>query len=76
MSRNQFEGVIHVTSGKAIFFQSHYWDSPIWLPRSQIFLREESEYEYVVLVKDWLCNKKGLMEFTQYSEQQIEEMDG
>ncbi len=74
--RCTFEGIIHNSSGKAILFQSHYWEAPLWLPRSQLWLNQDSEDEWVIRVKDWLCEKKDLMEFVQYTQEQLELMDG
>lgn len=70
-----FEGVVLFTTGKAIAFQSHYWDSFLFLPMSQITIeQEDSGFSYVVHVKDWLAKKRNLMEFTHYSAEQIEEI--
>lgn len=74
--RSTFEGVIETYTSKAILFHGWYWEAPIWLPRSQITLEEDSGISFVVHVKDWLCNKKGLLEFTPYSAEEIERMDG
>ncbi len=55
------EGFIEVTSAKAILFQADDWDSPEWLPRSQIEIRETctEDSPAVVAIKGWLLNKNG-----------------
>jgi hypothetical protein len=68
-----FEGVIHFTSARAILFQSHYWEGPIWLPLSQIEMYPDydSAFEVVVKVSSWICGKNELEEFTYYSEEDV-----
>lgn len=63
----QFIGFIVAYSGKAILFQDHFWWSPRWLPRSQLLFVDPATDtdENVIQVKDWLCNKNGLDEFTE-----------
>ena len=67
-----FEGYVLRMTPKAIQFQSYYWDGAIWLPLSQVVLVPDGEMTHVVYVKAWLANKRGLLEFTHYSEADIE----
>ena len=71
--KTTFEGVVHQNTAKAVLFQSHFWDAPVWLPRSQtsIYKDGEEEENVVVKVNDWLCNKRGMLEFTYYNEKEI-----
>lgn len=69
-----FEGNIVQRSAKAICFWCHYWWAPIWLPVSQSTIVEDGE-GYVVHVKDWLCKKRDMQEFTEYTEKDIERMN-
>lgn len=72
-----FEGYVVYRTGKAILFNGHYWDGALWFPLSQINVVEDPEsIEWVISVADWLCNKKGLLEFSHYSEEEIENMSG
>lgn len=70
----RFEGVIHAYSPKAIFFQSWYWEEGLWLPASQIRWYADGELTYVIEMRDWLADKNGLLEFTQYSAQHMESL--
>jgi hypothetical protein len=70
-----FEGQIEVQTPKAIRFQGNYWDAAIWLPLSQVTITPDED-SHVIKVRDWLAEKKGLLEFTHFSEQALEEMDG
>lgn len=74
---NKFEGYVLVMTARAILFQGHFWGAALWLPLSQIEVEDDLDStEYVVTVKDWLCKKKRLLEFTPYSEEEIRAMDG
>lgn len=68
-----FEGVIHFMSARAVLFQCHYWEGPIWIPLSQseIIQDFDSPLEVVLKVSPWLCNKNELEEFTYYSEEDV-----
>lgn len=68
---SRFEGLIHVHSGKAVLFQSWYWDAAMWLPKSQIKIHEDGDITFVVDVRDWLVDKRNILEFTHYSEEHI-----
>lgn len=72
---SRFEGVVLTHSEKAIFFQSWYWEDGIWLPRSQVRMFEDGDFSHIVDVRDWLTDKRNLMEFTPYTAQQIEAMN-
>ena len=77
MSQTTFEGIILVSSPRAVLFQSHFWEAPLWFPLSQMDIqRFEDSFECVVKVKDWLCRKKNLYEFTMYTMEEIEQMSG
>lgn len=71
-----FEGVTHVQTARAILFQSHYWEAPMWLPISQIQIERthDEPLETVVKVKSWLCSKRGFHEFSYYTKEEIEKM--
>lgn len=73
-SRHTFEGHITFSTGAAILFHGHYWEGPVWLPRSQITLIEDHD-SHVVMASDWICRVKGLEEFTYYDEQEIERIN-
>lgn len=73
-----FEGRLELVTPKAIRFQSHYWEAPLWFPLSQVFIEPDSEDDESVVilkVKDWLANKRGLLEFTAYNKAELEAMD-
>ena len=75
MRVSTFEGVIHVNTPKAVLFECVYWDGTLWLPRSQIEIDPDAGGLFVVVhVKDWLVRKRGLLEFTQYSAEEIAKM--
>jgi hypothetical protein len=60
-------------SGRALLFQSHYWEAPMWLPLSQVEIIQDfdSPLETVVKVSAWLCSKNELSEFTHYTEEDM-----
>lgn len=68
-----FEGEVITASRAAILFHGNYWEGALWLPRSQLVLLEDGN-NHVIKVKPWLCNKKGLLEFSHYNEEQIQKM--
>lgn len=60
-----FEGYIVANVGKAVLFHGNYWEEPEWMPKSQIdILRDEDSAEIRVLTSRWICDQKGLKEFT------------
>jgi len=71
-----FEGITLVQTGRAILFQSHYWEGALWFPTSQIEMNTtfDEPLETVIKVKAWLCRKRGVHEFTYYSEEDIRRM--
>jgi hypothetical protein len=71
-----FEGQITKHSGAAVCFQGQFWETGVWLPRSQIVVEDDEEEGVVVKVKDWLARKNGLLEFTHYSAAELEAMNG
>lgn len=76
MTRSIFEGNVLVNTGRAIRFQGYYWGGALWFPVSQLQVLEEGDLGHcVVAVRDWLVTKRGLSEFTQYSAEEIEQMD-
>ena len=75
MSWSRFEGVIHVDSPKAIFFQSHYWEEGTWFPKSQVRIAKDGDFFHIVEVRDWLTEKNGLLEFSYYSAEHMEAMN-
>tara|TARA_Y100000310_G_scaffold324866_1_gene387318 strand:+ start:9931 stop:10173 length:243 start_codon:yes stop_codon:yes gene_type:complete len=74
MSESQFEGTVIGESVSAVLFQGVYWAGGVWLPKSQIRLEEDlpDSFFQILYVKDWLANKNGILEFTEYSESEIE----
>lgn len=72
MTHHTFEGFIHVFTGRAMLFQSHYWDGPVWFPTSQTEIEPDGDMFVVIRVKDWLPRKRGILEFTHYGEHDIE----
>lgn len=78
MTHSTFEGVILVQTGRAVRFSCYYWEdnAALWFPTSQLRVTEEGDLGHAVIeVRDWLVNKRGLMEFTFYSQAEIELMD-
>lgn len=75
MSSRTFEGVVHFRSPKAILFQGQYWHASMWLPLSQVSMEPDGEIHWVIHVREWLCEKKNLLEFSEYSEEEIEAMN-
>lgn len=71
-----FEGIILGRTARGVLFQSYYWSAPLWFPSSQAEIQEDEGLSVVFQVKDWLCNKKGLLEFTPYSEAEIKVLAG
>ncbi len=69
-----FEGRVLSYSAKAVWFEGVYWGAPLWLPRSQVEIIPDED-SHVVILKDWLANKRGLYEFTEYTPEQIQEID-
>lgn len=61
----QFEGYIQGETHKAFLFWCHYWQSPGWMPKSQIdTIKYEDTHEVLIIASPWICDKKGLNEFT------------
>lgn len=75
MTKFTFEGMIINNTVKAVLFRSVYWGAPMWLPRSQIEIKNDDD-GHVVKVSPWLCNKKNLSEFKEYTAEEIEKMGG
>lgn len=73
MAFDTFEGYVEARSPKAMLFQSHYWEAPVWFPTSQIEVEHEESGGVVVRVKDWLTRKRGILEFTHYTAEYLEE---
>lgn len=72
-----FEGRILMWTNSAILFEGVYWEGCMWLPKSQVIIEHEDMLSdaKVVKLKDWLANKKGLLEFTHYSAEELEAMN-
>lgn len=70
-----FEGHVVLQTARAIRFQSHYWGGALWFPLSQIEMKPDGEMGTIIVVKDWLCNKRDLKEFHEYTEEEIECLD-
>jgi hypothetical protein len=71
-----FEGVVLQRTARGVLFQGHYWEAPLWLPTSQTLHEPDGDMACVMGVKSWLASKKGLSEFTQYSEEEIKLIAG
>lgn len=71
-----FEGMITKSSSAAVCFQGQYWGGDLWFPRSQVEIEQDlpEEGTVVIKVKDWLTKKNGLLEFTNYSAEEIAAM--
>lgn len=72
MTASTFEGTIHVITSKALLFQCHYWEGPVWFPRSQTAIRPDGDEWVIIEVQDWLTKKRGILEFTSYNLHDIE----
>lgn len=71
-----FEGYLLRTTARAVLFHGHYWGGALWLPMSQIEMEPDGDLGAVVVkVRPWLTSKKGLMEFSHYSAEEIEGMN-
>ena len=78
MSVHTFEGRILFYTGAAVRFQGNYWEGPLFFPLSQVEIVPDSEDwpdVVVIHVKDWLANKRKILEFTHYGAQEIAQMD-
>ena len=71
-----FEGMILARTARAVLFQSNYWDAPLWFPVSQANIVPDGDMSVVIHVKEWLTTKRGLLEFTAYSENEIKGFAG
>lgn len=69
-----FEGHILRNTGKAVEFQSVYWEGGIWFPTSQVQIEEDGDMAVIIRVNDWLVKKRNILEFTHYGEKEIEEI--
>lgn len=78
MSVHTFEGRLELVTPRAVRFQGHFWEAPLWFPLSQITIEPDSEDDpltVVIRVRDWLALKRGLLEFTFYAKPELEAMD-
>jgi hypothetical protein len=77
MSVTTFEGRIEGYTGAALRFHGVYWEGPLWFPLSQVEIIEDNpDTGHVVLrVRDWLTKKRGMLEFTHYTLEEIKAMD-
>tara|TARA_B100001179_G_C18528400_1_gene375959 strand:+ start:276 stop:509 length:234 start_codon:yes stop_codon:yes gene_type:complete len=73
-----FEGRIQMTGGAALLFEGHYWHGSVWFPLSQVRIEDDNldTGTVVIHIADWLCKKRGLLEFTQYQSDELEAMNG
>ena len=67
-----FEGNIIQRSAKAVCFWCHYWWAPLWLPLSQVKVEDDGD-SHVIHLRDWLAEKRGVKEFTEYTAEELEE---
>ena len=72
-----FEGHIHFMTARAVRFQSHYWEGPLWFPMSQVSLHRDPDapFEVVLVAKPWIAKVKDVFEFTHYTQEEIEQRD-
>jgi len=73
MSYHTFEGTVHFYTSSALLFQSHYWEGALWFPRSQSLVFPDGDYNQVIKIKSWLCDKNDIQEFTSYDATEIED---
>jgi len=62
----QFEGFLVFATEKAILFHGHYWEDPMWLPKSQVKMTAEDNdttEEATVVLSDWIARENKLREF-------------
>lgn len=71
-----FEGTVLQRTARGILFQSHFWDAPLWFPSSQCRTEPDGDFDVVFFVKEWLAGKRGILEFTYYSEDEIKTIAG
>lgn len=71
MSVHTFEGYVRFRTSKAILFQSYYWDDAVWFPASNAWTIPDGEDTWIIQVRDWLCLKNGIDEFTPYNEEDV-----
>lgn len=71
-----FEGIVIQRTARGVLFQSHFWDAPLWFPSSQMEIEPDGDLWVVARVKDWLITKKGMLEFTYYTEDAIKAFAG
>lgn len=75
MARETFEGHVEFFTGAAVLFWGVYWESPLWLPLSQVtlFVDDLENDTWVLILNGWLADKNDLREFTHYTKEDIEE---
>ncbi len=60
----QFIGYVIADTNRAILFHDHFWESPVWWPKSQISVFQNDDTQEVsVSVAEWLCEKNHIQEF-------------
>lgn len=65
MADNVFEGFMIAETPRAWLFQSHYWEKPEFVPKSQTTILETGmSMEVVLTLSDWICGKNSFEEFT------------
>lgn len=69
-ARHTFEGTILTRSAKALLFWGHFWHAPMWIPMSQSTVEEDDD-SHVITISGWLSKKNDLVEFTEYTEEQM-----
>lgn len=70
-----FEGNILRRTQRGVLFIGNYWEAPLWFPISQMAIDQDIDsLESVVKIKSWLCRKRGINEFTHYSEEEIQKI--
>lgn len=70
-----FEGLTLFYSQRSVLFQCHYWDGPLWFPLSQTEIIEDGDDSHVLRLSDWLAKKRGILEFTHYSTEEIDRIN-
>ena len=74
---SMFEGTVVMYSGAAVWFHGVYWEGVLIFPLSQVTIEPDNEDtgHVVMSVRRWLASKRGLLEFTHYSKEEIEAMN-
>ena len=71
-----FEGTVQQATTRAVVVHGVYWEDGIMFPRSQVEVMEDDGSEFkIIRVAEWLARKRGLLEFTHYTKEQVAEIN-